>query len=115
MSYFRLDIGRDTVVSTGEDIAFPIEFFEDPELDTPTDLTGRTFEAEIRNALDVVVETFDITGADTGGELVLRIPRARSSALRPGVYQYDLLETTGGAHTYLLGGEVALRRGNTRG
>lgn len=104
----RLDIKT----SRGDDVGVTLEI---QESGSAANLTGRTFQAQIRRAVDsttAVDVTVDTTGAATG-ILVLRLEDTVTDDLF-GSYYWDLEQTVGGTVRTLLAGRWTFEKDVTR-
>lgn len=95
----RLDIKT----TRGDDVGVPIDIREGGEL---ADLTGRTYEAQLRRTADSATVSAEVTVDTTGaaaGRLVLRLEDAVTDDLK-GVFYWDLEQTIGGTVRTILAG-----------
>ena len=87
------------------------------DADGPIDITGRTYAAQIRVAIDdaTPIATFVCAIADAaGGRVTCSLTATVTGALVPNSAVWDLHETNGAVVTTLLAGPVQIQRGVTR-
>ena len=84
---------------------------------TPTNITGRTYAAQIRTTADatttVAVFACSIVSA-AAGTVSATLSATTTAALAPQAAVWDLVETNGATVTTLLAGPVTVQQGVTR-
>lgn len=101
---------RDITINKGDDYSHVITFnTRVAGVLTPTNITGRTYVAQIRaRSVDTaVIASFVCTvAAGTGGVLTLTMANAITAALTVGCYYWELRQTTSGIVNTVLKGEA---------
>lgn len=84
---------------------------------TPIDLTGYTAVMDVKASPSsaVIVSLTSSSGVtmDSTGHINLLLPYSITSTLPPGIYQYDLILTTGIVRIHLIGGAISIFQGIT--
>ena len=90
---------------------------------TPIDITGWTFESDIRDNRDDEPELLNLTNANGGfvitdaafGRVEMRLTAAQTAALNVGKYVFDILRTdVDPGPVYILGGTFKVKKPVTR-
>lgn len=99
---------------TNADWRFSVQFVETASPSTPVDLTGISFEGQVRSSVSSVQKLLDISTAagtlvngGTNGMLTFAVPKSLFCNLPPGSYVFDLVATASDGVVNLYGGSPA--------
>lgn len=79
---------------------------------TPTDITGRTYTAQMKETASQVLPTATFTCVVTDathGEITITLSHTITSTLIPGCYVWDLKQNASGILTTIIGGEAKVK------
>jgi hypothetical protein len=94
---------HDLLILRGDDVSFLFELFtskigyRDDTVDTPLDITGRTYASSIVRTLGgsvVLTPTVTVTDA-ANGQITWSLTDAQTDTLSSGRYTYDIIENAG--------------------
>ncbi len=106
---------RPIEVYMGDDYSHVVTLTSDGT--TPINITGRTYAAKIRASRDstTVLLTFTCSVlVGTDGKVTITSTDTLTAALQPGVYVWDLEETSGTTVTTILAGDAVVTQDVTR-
>lgn len=76
---------------------------------TAINITGRTYAAKVRNSADTVILTLTCTvPTGTDGQVVIGATATATGAVSPGVYRWELEETSGASVSTVLAGSFTI-------
>ena len=103
-------------ITQGRDVERLLTFFSDYDAGTKLDITGYTFNAQIRERLDLSstkLADFTVSVNTTNSTITLTLSETDTADLPPGTCWWDLVVTQSGDSQSWLGGQVIVHGGAT--